>query len=469
MSASTIGRKHLAAAKAALKTGLFKWSPDWTLAASAYEKAAVSFKAAGEPVDCVAAYQEGAHAYLKQGSDFAAAKCWEMAAEVSLGLAKANKGSVTEAVAQAKQAATDYGQAFSLYRVGGEASKAASCMSNKARALAFAAESLPESHNERSELLNQSLEGFLDACEVLESGGKAAFSLDTFRHSLNFMVKLKQWKSALKIMDRMLPVLEQLRQTSAIHKTRLSKVIVNLQRNDITSARNAFREGFDDADYLRSDECAAAEDLINAWEAMDEEAVKQVVKRQVFQFLERQISLVAHFLSPYTASSDEPLMSTAPAASTTIVSSAPTPTSALAASQGQEQEEQLRSALFTSPQSENHTAVHSAPLEQNSEEQNSEKNESNESVEAKHKAEPTNSQASCEQDGNNPPHSLKNTTSCREDISEPSGSENQMTENFEENLKINEGTAVASSTESSVEQLPPNTVEPDDFDLDVLR
>uniref|UniRef100_A0A7S2S7I3 Gamma-soluble NSF attachment protein n=1 Tax=Mucochytrium quahogii TaxID=96639 RepID=A0A7S2S7I3_9STRA len=301
MSATaSAGRKQMAQGEEALKTSMFKWSPDYISAAHAFGKAATSFKVAREFDLCVNACERAAQAHAKAGSDLGAAKCWEQAGDVLLQKSKDNSTKIEDTVNDAERAAGFYGQACLLYREAADNGKAASCLNNKARALSEAAENLPRDNKRREELLNQALEGFLSSCEIMEMCGRLAFSVDTFRHTLNFVVKLERWKDAIMVMKKMIPVYESLKQSGGLYKLRLSMVIINLRRNDAIAARNSFREGFDDAGYLRSDECAAAEDLLNAWEKEDIEAIQGVLKRQVFHFLERQISIVAHHLDPFT-------------------------------------------------------------------------------------------------------------------------------------------------------------------------
>jgi len=305
MSALAAGRKHMAAGAAALKTSLFKWSPDYVSAAYAFEKAAVSFKAAGDPDQAGEAARRGASAHSKTENEAAAAKCLELAADALLARASSTGAEILAATQDAERAAALLSEASGLYRVAGELSKAANVMSSKAKALETAADRLPKANESRAKLLQQALEAYLGACDLLESSGRVAFSLDTFRHALNFVVKAERWADALLVIDRLFPVYAKLNQRSATHKARLSKVILNLKRNDLTAARNAFREGFDDNDYLRSDECAAAEDLVRAWESMNEDQVREVTNRPVFKFLDRQLAILAQDLSPYNTTTDD--------------------------------------------------------------------------------------------------------------------------------------------------------------------
>jgi hypothetical protein len=318
MSALTQARKHASAARAALQTSLLKWSPDYVSAAHELDKASAAFKLAGEPREAAAAAEQAAEAHLKSGhgGEVGAARSLERAGELLAehGAAVAAASSIAEGVQDLERAAALLERAKLLYREGGEAAKAASCGSARGKALSAAAEALPEGHARREALLADALESFLGACAILEDAGRVAFSLDTFRHALNQTVKQRRWADAIRVADKMLAPLAQLKQKSAVHKMRLTKVVLSLKRNDLAGARNAFRDGFDDPDYLRSDECAAAEDLVRAWEMGDEAAVRELVTtRQVFNFLERQVSVCARDLSPYTSAPERPSAQAAPA------------------------------------------------------------------------------------------------------------------------------------------------------------
>ncbi|GBG27727.1 Gamma-soluble NSF attachment protein [Hondaea fermentalgiana] len=354
MSALSAARKHAATAKSALKTSMFKWSPDYVSAAHAYEKAAISFKAAGEPAESAEAYEKAAEAHAKAENEAGAAKCWESAADIRLGFFRDQSKGIEGGLAEAKAAAALFGQAAMVYREEGMAAQASSALTKKGQALADGAASLPEAHKERDPLLTEALQNMLAACEVLELHNKLVFSKDTYRNALNLVVKMRRWGDAIQVLSKMIPVYKDLNQTSGSHKLRLSAVIIHLQRNDLTAARAAFREGFDDADYLRSEECAAAEDLLRAWEALDVDEVRAVIARPVFTFLERQVALVARDLSPYNASAqgrDEPLMASPLAAldaktepvssSETLQAAAPT-----AEAQAVSEEDPNRAGLF---------------------------------------------------------------------------------------------------------------------------
>mmetsp|Transcript_7053 Transcript_7053/g.14163 ORF Transcript_7053/g.14163 Transcript_7053/m.14163 type:complete len:489 (-) Transcript_7053:69-1535(-) len=314
MSALSAARKHMTAAKGALKTSLFKWSPDYISAAHLYEKAAVSFKAAGDPEQAGDAYKCAAEANSKGDNENAAAKCWESAAEMHLSIFRNQSKGIEGGLQQARTAADYYSQAVMIYRESGAASQASTALSKKGQVLADAAATLPEAHKKRDALLTEALECLMTSCEILEIANKLVFSKDTYRNTFNLVVRMRRWSDALQVLNKMIPVYKELNQTAGGFKLRLSAVIIQLQRNDLTAAKASFREGFDDTAYLSSDECAAAEDLLRAWEDMDEDAVRKVIARPVFQFLEREVALVARDLSPFNSSAqprDVPLASSA--------------------------------------------------------------------------------------------------------------------------------------------------------------
>merc|ERR1712179_526755 len=84
---------HVKEAEKALKTGLFKWSPDHDTAASEYTKAATCFKLAKSLDKCKDAYLKAAEMQEKLGSLFHSAKLLTQAAGVS-----SDSGEMEEAV-----------------------------------------------------------------------------------------------------------------------------------------------------------------------------------------------------------------------------------------------------------------------------------------------------------------------------------------------------------------------------------
>jgi len=350
MSALSVAHKQLAEARAALRTSIFKWSPDHVVAGAFFDRAAVSFKAAGDAAAAADAYLSAAESHAAAENDAAAAKSLESAGDLFAALAadQDSEEGIEAARASSQRATGLFSRSASLYRELGEAGRAAAVLSKQARALSDAAERLPRVHKARAGLEADALRTYLAACEVLETGGKLAFSLDTLRNTLNFAVKMERWKDALDVIDHMLPVYAQLKQRAGSFKLRLSKVVLQLRRNDLTAARSAFQEGFDDVDYLRSDECAAAEDLLKAWEQMDEDTTKAVLSRPIFNFLERQVSLVARSLGPFQSSVDAGALGAAPTAQ--APTAAPPSTSEMQQSHGTPVEEvadAARDALFS--------------------------------------------------------------------------------------------------------------------------
>jgi len=289
--------KHLHDAKLALKTNLFKWSPDYLSAAMSYEKAAVSFKASRSLDDSVEAHMSASEMHLKMGNEAGCAKNLEQAGSC---LMEGNSSQGIEArLKELERAADCYGRAAGLMREEGENGKAAANFGLQAKAYVAALDSLPDAHTKREAMIQGALQSYFASVDLYETSGRQAFGVDTLRGLLAFTIKIQQWNKTIEVLIKIMEVFKALKQDSTIHKLHFSTVIVNLKRNDFVAAQTSFRAGFDDNSYLRSDECAAAEDLLRAWENGDEEQVRNILRRPVMNFLERQITLLARDLSPF--------------------------------------------------------------------------------------------------------------------------------------------------------------------------
>ena len=75
--------EHVREAEKALKTGFFKWNPDFDTAASEYTKAANCFKLGNLPEKCKDSYLKAADMQEKLGNLFHSAKLLTLAAGVA--------------------------------------------------------------------------------------------------------------------------------------------------------------------------------------------------------------------------------------------------------------------------------------------------------------------------------------------------------------------------------------------------
>ena len=85
-------------------------------------------------------------------------------------------------------------------------------------------------------------------------------------------------------------VFEDLKQPRNIHKNNLCQIVIYLACNDIVAARNAFGVHMNEDAYLPTDECAASEDLVRAYESFDDEKLTAVKANRTFHYVEGGIA-----------------------------------------------------------------------------------------------------------------------------------------------------------------------------------
>lgn len=78
----------------------------------------------------------------------------------------------------------------------------------------------------------------------------------------------------------------------------LQIVILYLARGDIGAARNLVGGYLEDADFVRSSEGDAAQDLIDAYERLDSARIVKLVEGPVIKYLDTQVVYLARELDP---------------------------------------------------------------------------------------------------------------------------------------------------------------------------
>ena len=273
------GASLLSQGEKALKTSWSKWKPDYLNAAPLFEKAGVSFRAAREFERARDAFERASEAHYEIDAVFASGQMLEKAA-ASLEQVPGKK--------RADDACIYLERAANRFVEAGEPATAATCLRKAA-----------ESYKKRGDPGSRAAPLFLRACEVLEETGKAILGVDTFRATLNFLVSEQKWTDALDFCHRMIKLYEEIKQPSNVFKMYLSIVVLNLCRNDYVAAKAELDKHFDNAKYLTSAECEAAEDILIAWKEGDDLAVENILKTKLaFQYLDREIGKVARKLNP---------------------------------------------------------------------------------------------------------------------------------------------------------------------------
>ena len=282
-------------AQAALKTSVFKWSPDYISAAHYFDKAGEKFNLRGDKAKALQAYSNAADAHSKAKQPMSAAKSLHHVAELNLAEQKGSNS--VETYARFKQAYQGMmSQIAVIYGEDGSAQRAAAVEFEAAKGFEEVGQGLSDAKAKAD--ANECALGFYSKCiHKLVHSDRAVFSVDAFPAAVGFCVKTKQFAKALEFLEETVKIYIKLNQTRRKYQCYLTGVVIHLARNDIVAARNAFSSHFDDTDYLKSRECEAAESLLTACENRDEEEIEKIVKGHVVNALNPPIAALARSLT----------------------------------------------------------------------------------------------------------------------------------------------------------------------------
>ena len=87
---------------------------------------------------------------------------------------------------------------------------------------------------------------YLSSCEKVLKSDRLSTGIEAFPACLNFSLKVKDYKTALDMLSRMIKIYVALSQTYRVHQCYLSQVVIQLKRNDAVGARNAFEASLND-------------------------------------------------------------------------------------------------------------------------------------------------------------------------------------------------------------------------------
>lgn len=365
-------------AESALKTTLFKWSADYISAAHYFDKAGEKFKIRGDDARALEAYSRAADAHFKAKQPVSAAKSMHLVAQLRLAQQQTNNSA--ETYGAFKQAYVDLMNRITvIHGENATAQRSAAIEFEAAQAFERIAQGLSAGEAKAKADANACALEFYKRCiNKLVNSDRAVFSIDAFPAAVGFCAKQRNLAQALRFLEETLKVYAKLNQTRRKHQCYLTAVILHIARNDVVAARNAFSAHFDDAEYLRSRECEAAETLLTACENRDMEQIEKVVKGHVVNALHPPIAQLARTLyqpsSQPAAPSSKPKPKAAP--KDIAVDMAKLSVAEVGSSAGEGEQEQAKDALFAkkSPAKaptvpESTTAPAAAPVEVEVEEQ----------------------------------------------------------------------------------------------------
>jgi len=251
--------------------------PDWEKAARSFQEAAKLYATCG-PVyvrTYIDACKQCAVAFEKQDAYHPAAQHYEKAAVET-----------AKTPAEAKDAVELYRQAARFYRLGESPDKAATIYMKAANLISETDIKLA------TELCS-------DACGVFEDENRGMFANDTFKQSINMLVKHKRFADAIALLQRQCKVYKAHIATfeNDLHKNYLSIIVLRFHLTEYDAAEKDYKEFCADAKFVDSNDCTAADSLIDAWRQGSKEHLAKAIKLQTFEFLANSIAVLARKLA----------------------------------------------------------------------------------------------------------------------------------------------------------------------------
>jgi len=263
---------HVKEAEKALKTGFFKWNPDYDTAASEYTKAATCFKLGKSAEKCKEAYLKAADMQEKLGSLFHSAKLLTQAAGVASDL-----NEMDEAVNLMEKAGI-------LYREHGSPDTAAATVSKAAKMC-------------ESTLPSRSVEMYVKAADLCEDDEKLRDATQYLNKASCLEIKQKRFKEAANILKRYLDLIKTIGNSQVGHRVVLMLVITHLAEEDTVAADNAYKMGFGLAGFGESDEAMYCEHFVKSFEEGDVELLKKTKSQPTVTHLDTEYARLAKSLT----------------------------------------------------------------------------------------------------------------------------------------------------------------------------
>lgn len=266
----------MAAGAKLLKTSMFgRWKPDYEMAATEYEKAAVAFRVAKAMPQAIGAFMKCAEAHEQSNSKFMAAKHLETAALL------------------AKDNLKLYEQTCQLYEKSSKLHEEDNRVDAAADALIKAARAIESENTERgSKLVEVACDLYENAIELTEV--QVLQSLDTYKAAVQYLNRAKQYARAASLLSRQASVHARVDQPHNVARCELSSIILLLKANKFVAAEDGCNAAQARGDgFGGNDEAFAAVELLDAYARQSAEAIAACVAQPVFTYLDNHVTLIA--------------------------------------------------------------------------------------------------------------------------------------------------------------------------------
>ncbi|XP_064640293.1 gamma-soluble NSF attachment protein-like [Lineus longissimus] len=263
--------EHIKAAEKCMKTGLFKWRPDFDGAAAEYSKAAVCFKNVKLTDKAIDAYMKAAEMQRENKSYFHAGKSLEAAAIIYKDMKNMDK------------AAELFDQAGTLYHESGTPDTAGLAMEKIAKIL-------EQSHPDRA------IYFYSRAADIAELEDKHRQAAESVGKIARLHLRLRRYDEALEALKKEISLMAESENYPQTHKLVVAMVMVHLIRSDFVAADKVFNSAATYPGFEDSDEAYATRELLDAFDNEDPETMTEILNKPLFKYMENEFTKLARAL-----------------------------------------------------------------------------------------------------------------------------------------------------------------------------
>ncbi|KAL0222014.1 hypothetical protein RCL1_001868 [Eukaryota sp. TZLM3-RCL] len=258
-SQETKGDSHFQEGLSCLKTGLFKWKADHQGAAMSFERAATCYKVAKKFTKAIDAFKKSATSHAATGIHYTAGQHLESAA--SLALKETNQS----------DAADLYHSASLQYAMSGN-------LDSQMKALAKAADCFMQT-KKFDDMISNYDEAF-DMAFGEELTKRLVLDAVVIPY-LSALVELENFSKAATVMDKLKQLHGDINQPENVCKDIYSAILLYLAAGDYESAEKYFNLNCSSSGFLQSHDGQAAQDILDAYENLDEETIRNLAKNDM--------------------------------------------------------------------------------------------------------------------------------------------------------------------------------------------
>ncbi|KAL7715084.1 Gamma-soluble NSF attachment protein [Entamoeba marina] len=256
--------KHVQEAEKHLKTGLFKWSSDYSLAAASFEKAANSYKGQlnfKEACDC---RMKAADCYYKEKLQLPSARQYEQAAEMAQ---KAENWKLMKECSE--KAAKNYEDTAQTDRI-------PQCHMKTANALEYIDK--PEA-----------LKMYQKAIDLFVEMKKTMFIGQGITKAVGFGIKNELYKETQEFLESAIAAFAAMKQESEINRCRLTQILLLMINKDLEGASNLLDDPLET--FIGSDQKIFAARFLDAYEGGDVKTFETLKDNVNVRFLNPEVMI----------------------------------------------------------------------------------------------------------------------------------------------------------------------------------